>query len=316
MNKARKKLVFIVNPAAKNGLSLKTWKRIEARLYGIPHAVYFTEYGRHAAILAKEAADRHRGPLLIVAVGGDGTIHEVANGIMHVSHVTLGYVPAGSGNDFARGYLLPSHPDRCIELILTLLDKEGLPFDAGIYTGRGGQAGYFVNSLGAGFDAAISMKANQAPVKKWLNYLYLGKCIYVFYLFAELFRYKPGKLELELDGEKLQFGRAWFVTVSNQPYYGGGMMIAPKADPSDGLLNVLVASGLSRMKLLMVFITVFWGGHTRFREVNVFTAKKVSIAFEDLVLVHADGEQAGTTPVDIQVSPAGWHLAQGTRECI
>lgn len=301
----KRTLVFIVNPAAKNGQALKMWRNLKERLAEIPHTALLTQYKGHATKLAEEAASNQVEPLLIVAVGGDGTIHEVINGVVGCPHVTVAYIPAGSGNDFARGFKLPTKANKSIETILELLNAPGNLYDAGFFEGSG-EKGYFVNSLGAGFDAVISKKANEAWLKKWL-----GKGIYAFYLLVELFRYPTSKLELIIDGESHIFERTWFVTVSNQPFYGGGMIIAPNANPDDGMLNVFVASELSKVKLLLVFMTVFWGGHTRFKEVNTFLAKKVTIKFSDAVPVHADGEEAGITPVCVEIKCNCWRIMNG-----
>jgi diacylglycerol kinase (ATP) len=103
-----------------------------------------------------------------------------------------------------------------------------------------------------------------------------------------------------IDGKEYRFENTWFVTVSNQPYYGGGMKISPDASVVDGKLNITVVSNLSRFKFLMVFITVFWGGHIRFKEVTSFDGKNISIVTEEKVYVHADGEYIGETPLEIK----------------
>ena len=112
--------------------------------------------------------------------------------------------------------------------------------------------------MGAGFDASIAVKASRSPVKKWLNYLGLGQSIYAFYLIVEIFTYKPGAVEIIVDGTRKTYEKTWFITVSNQPYYGGGMQISPSAHPQDGQLHMIVVHHLSRIKLLFVFLSVFW----------------------------------------------------------
>ncbi|MFK4997393.1 diacylglycerol/lipid kinase family protein [Bacillus sp. N9] len=103
-----------------------------------------------------------------------------------------------------------------------------------------------------------------------MNYFSLGTAVYSVYLVRELFTYKPQTVELQVDDQRFRLEKTWFVTVSNQPFYGGGMKIAPNANPTDGELCVTVVHHLSKVKLLCVFISVFWGGHLRFKEVNQF----------------------------------------------
>ncbi|MDQ0343455.1 diacylglycerol/lipid kinase family protein [Lederbergia wuyishanensis] len=306
----KRKLIFIVNPAAKNGFSLRIWKKLSMQLKDIPYEVYFTEKTRDGTEIAKSLAMKHSHPLLIVAVGGDGTIHEVINGIMHFPHVTIAYIPAGSGNDFARGFGMPQDPKKSIEYIKELIDSHETLFDAGVYTTNQGVNGIFVNSVGAGFDALISMKGNQSKVKKWLNSISLGKLAYTYYIVKELFRYQPTTLTLEVDGETKKFEKTWFVTVSNQQYFGGGMKIAPHADPQDGEFNITVVHRLSKIKLLFIFVSVFWGGHLKYKEVVSFNGREISIDFDQPVRVHADGEDIAETPFYVKISPKSWGLIQ------
>lgn len=303
-----KKLVFIVNLAAKNGFSRKVWYNIERKFRAIQHSVYYTEKTGHAAMLAKKIAESTKDPLIIIAVGGDGTIHEVLNGAHPYDHITFGFIPTGSGNDFARGFKVPIKPDVCMEYIIDKMHGTGNQFDIGCYGGENTQGGYFVNSIGAGFDAVVSQRANKSPLKKWLNYLSLGNLIYALYLLLEIFRYRPSKLELIIDHKKHIFEKTWFVTVSNQPYYGGGMQIAPNADPQDGKFSIIIVHQLSKWKLLFVFMSVFWGGHLKFKEVAEYKGENIIIQFNDPVAVHADGENIGETPLDVRINSKKWTL--------
>lgn len=306
MSNINRKLFFIINPLAKNGLSYRVWEQIKGKLANIQYKAYFTEARGDATNIVKRIASTEKKELLFIAVGGDGTIHEVINGAISYPHAVVGYIPAGSGNDFARGYQIPLNPKKATEVILTLLNESAESFDAGCYTGK--QSGYFINSIGAGFDAEISRKANGSKMKKWLNIFSLGSLIYVFYLIMELFRYQPTTLNLIIDGKKEVFYRTWFVTVSNQPFYGGGMKIAPKADPQDGEFNIVVVHNLSRIKLLFVFISVFWGTHINYKEVDLYKGKNISINYSSPLPAHADGENIGETPLFIKLSKHRWRV--------
>jgi diacylglycerol kinase family enzyme len=125
--------------------------------------------------------------------------------------------------------------------------------------------------------------------------------VYVYFLLKKLFTYKTSTIDLSIDGGKHIFEQTWFVTVSNQPFYGGGMKIAPAAEPDDGLFDITIVQRLSRWKLLLVFVSVFWGKHIYFKEVKTYRGRDVSIHSQVKLFVHADGEHIGFTPLDINL---------------
>ncbi|CAH2717001.1 Putative lipid kinase YtlR [Neobacillus rhizosphaerae] len=300
-------IYFIINPKAGNGHCFKIWGKIEAQLKAeqVPYLAFFTEYPGHAKKLASQIAVKNDNEKLIIAVGGDGTMHEVMNGVIKHKNITLGFIPGGSGNDFSRGFLIPSDPLEALKVLLRLMKHEPALIDAGKMTMKDDTEHYFINNMGAGFDAIIAYKVNHSRIKAVLNKLSLGRLVYVFFLLKELFTYKTATIDLSIDGQKHIFEKTWFVTVSNQPYYGGGMKIAPDAQPDDGQLDITVVQQLSRWKLLLVFISVFWGKHIHFKEVKTFKGRMVSIHSSASLYVHGDGEHLGYTPLNIDIKVKG-----------
>ena len=300
-----KKIYFIVNPKARNGYCMTIWKKVETELKSkqLAYLAFFTEYPGHAKVLAHQIAKKNPAQTTIVAVGGDGTVHEVMNGIIHFNHITLGFIPGGSGNDFSRGFQIPSDPEEALKMIIRLLYNEASSLDIGKVTMQDKTNHFFINNMGAGFDALISYEVNLSPVKGLLNKLSLGRLVYVYFLLKKLFTYKTSTIDLSIDGQSHIFEHTWFVTVSNQPYYGGGMKIAPGAKPDDGLFDITVVHKLSRFKLLMVFISVFWGKHIHFKEVKTFKEQDISIQPATPLFVHADGEHIGYTPLMLKLQP-------------
>jgi diacylglycerol kinase (ATP) len=295
-----KQMYFIINLQAKNGRCRKVWEQIEQQLAetGTLYKACFTEYSGHAVELTKSIAqDEHGEEKTIVVVGGDGTLHEVVNGAAGNSKLTIGFIPGGSGNDFSRGFGIPQDPIAALKLILE--EKPKTVVDTGRISG-GSKCHYFINNMGVGFDAAISEAANHSKLKAKLNLLSLGSLAYAFIVIKKLFTYQCTDMWINIDEQEKQFKQVWFVTLANQVYYGGGMKIAPNASATDGLLDVIVVHNLSRWKLLFVFISVFWGGHTEYKEVRMFKGKKVSIQTQKPVIVHADGEIIGNTPMKIE----------------
>ncbi|WP_040207589.1 diacylglycerol/lipid kinase family protein [Neobacillus jeddahensis] len=296
-------IYFIVNPKARNGYCMKTWKKIEDHLKGenLTYLAFFTDYPGHAQVLSSQIAAKSQENTLIIAVGGDGTMHEVMNGVVHDKHITLGFIPGGSGNDFSRGYHIPADPVEALSCILRLMKQKASAIDIGKITLQDASKHYFINNMGAGFDAIISYEVNQSKMKALFNKLSLGRLVYVYFLIKKLFTYKTSTIDISIDGKKHIFDKTWFVTVSNQPYYGGGMKIAPAAEPDDGLFDITVVHQLSRLKLLLVFISVFWGKHIHFKEVKSFKGRVVSVHSPTSLHVHADGEQIGYTPLNIDL---------------
>ncbi|MGG3466401.1 diacylglycerol kinase family protein [Neobacillus pocheonensis] len=298
-----KQIYFIINPKARNGHCFNIWRNVETQLEKekISYLAFFSEYPGHAKIIASQIAASNKEKKVIIAVGGDGTIHEVMNGIVNNINITLGFIPGGSGNDFSRGFLIPSDPLEALHVICRLMKRDAQSIDAGKMTMEDQSVHYFINNMGAGFDASIAHEVNQSPIKAWLNKLSMGRLVYVYFLLKKLFTYKTSTIDLSIDGKKHIFEQTWFVTVSNQPYYGGGMKIAPQAEPDDGLFDITVVHKLSRLKLLLVFISVFWGKHIHFKEVKTFKGKVVSIHSNSSLFVHGDGEHIGFTPLTIHL---------------
>lgn len=300
-----KKLYFIVNVAARNGKSMFIWNRLLHILEKekVVYEVYYTKYHGHAIEIAEMIAGEKKDVASIIAVGGDGTIHEVVNGaLMHMDKpIKVGFIGAGSGNDFARGYHLPKNPEAALKFILENRDCSFSNYDIGKYTLLNQQPKFFISSLGIGFDAEVSKIANQSNLKKFLNKLRLGFLTYALILIKVLFTYKTKKVQISIDGNTEIYDKVWFITISNQPFYGGGMKISPSALPNDGILNITIVHQLSRLKLLSVFLSVFWGGHRNFSEVKMLTGKQIEIKSEEDMLVHADGELVGNLPIKIHI---------------
>ncbi|OOE04326.1 diacylglycerol kinase [Anoxybacillus kestanbolensis] len=296
-------LYFIVNPSAKNEKCKKTWKKIERTLrhHHIRYHVVFTKAQGDGTKLAQQIAEHTHEPFILIAVGGDGTMHEVMNGIAMYDHVTVGYIPAGTGNDFARGIKLSITWRKALSQMLSSVEGMHVDsYDIGAF--KSAKQGVFVNNVGCGFDAHISRKVNASKWKQILNRLYLGKFVYVFYLLKEMFLYKPTVIQLTVDQKQYTFSNAWLVTVANHPYYGGGMKIAPFAQSNDQHLDVVVVDNISRLKLLALFVTVFWGGHIKMKEVHTFRGKYIHICSNTSLPLHADGEQIGEGEITISAN--------------
>ncbi|SFS37146.1 diacylglycerol/lipid kinase family protein [Marininema halotolerans] len=288
-------IVFIVNPISGKGKARKMWPVLEHHLQqkNVSYQWYFTERPGHGIELAQQAAlDQAE---IVVAVGGDGTVHEVANGISGFDTI-LGYIPLGSGNDYARAQSIPWNPIAALERILA---QRTTLRDTADFIGTEKNEGRMVNTAGIGFDGSVTKWVNQFPLKKWL-----GKLSYVVGVLRVLGRFRPTAVTIHVDGKEHHFQKTWLIAVANIPYYGGGMKICPDASDQDGLLDICVVDGISKGMLLFMFPRVFLGNHIQHPAVHIFQARQVRIEAKHDLMVQIDGESKGKTPIEFTVNPS------------
>lgn len=300
-----KKYFFIIN--ANNAKAVKTFNSLKKAMdqEDIPYRTFYTEYSGHAIEIAKKITYINKDLIkAVIAVGGDGTIHEVFNGIKDHKSIPLGFISGGSGNDIVR--VLTKEVKGVKRQISYLKRNRIIKADSGIMqlTGRSKNSQAFISAIGIGLDGEVAKYTNEAIYKKYLHKLKLGTLAYVFTLFKVLRFYRPGTMEIKIDGREHVFHNVWLVAVGNMPYYGGGMKICPEAKYNDGILDVCVVHNLSILKLLLLFISVFWGGHVKVQGVSQFKGKDIAITTKQPVAIHADGEYKGTTPVEIEIQPS------------
>lgn len=280
------KLYFIVNPVAGDGKGIKKVNKIRERL-SICHEVFITEYAGHAKKIIEQLPDE---PALIIVVGGDGTIHEVIEEI-HNKPITLGVVPSGSGNDFSRHFGAYTNTDQINDW---MKNKNIKVSDLGSMHGDDNYS--FINNGGIGFDAFVVRSVNHSKLKKQLNRIGLGKLAYVYYLIVALFTFKTFELTVHMKSKKEVFKNVWFYTASNQPYFGGGMKIAPNSKADDQLLDITIVHNISKWKILSLFVTVFFGKHTRLKGVHQFQTDEITVEVNQPLYGHLDGEEVQISP--------------------
>lgn len=288
--------IFIINPIAGNGRA----KTIHLQLIQDPNysslqpVHYYTTYRGHAEVIAqqiqaKQGSKRVKG---IVVIGGDGTLHEVVNGLK-MNHLPLSFIPGGSGNDFARGNTLIKNPKKTLKAIKN--NTKTLDYWLGLYQTSDAPHRHFVNCLGFGFDAVVATSANRSPYKKVFNKFNLGRVIYLFTLIKELIFFTPTSITVELDGVKKEFSHCLLFSVNNHPFIGGGMKINPQAKNQAEKYSIIVIDSISKWKVLALFSTVFIGQHVNFKEVSTFQAREIKITSQRSIPFQVDGETGSTT---------------------
>ena len=263
---------FIVNPAAARGKCLREAAKVDAfcKEQVLDYVLVYTEKTGDAIQFAREGRDTFD---CIVAVGGDGTINEVANGMIG-GRAKLGVVPVGSGNDFIKALDIPVQPDKALK---NLIPMKTQAIDVG-------QAGtrYFLNGLGIGFDAWV--------VQETLGIKRLrGMAIYLFAVLKTIYSYNPPLVNLvynEVNREENLF----LVTVGNGISLGGGFKLTPNAVIDDGLFDLNIVRNLNKWEIYQNLISVFSGKHIYLPQVTADRTDQLKITSKEGFAVHADGE--------------------------
>ncbi|MFJ7665523.1 diacylglycerol/lipid kinase family protein [Lysinibacillus sp. NPDC097195] len=289
-------VLFIVNESAGNGKGKLVWNRLQQQLT-INYEVAFTQYEGHGQEIANQWARKDDSSKLIIIVGGDGTVHEVVSGIVHNHSVVVGVVSAGSGNDFAR-YFPTFKNAKQIEVYVTT-DFDSVSMDIGELHLGTMQQEKFVNNAGLGFDAYVTKFINKSRLKYYLNKIGLGKLSYAAAVVKGLFSFTCFDVTVRANNQTLHFQNVWFVATSNQPFFGGGMKISPQSKANDGKIECTIVHNISRIKLLLIFATVFFAKHTKFQAITFLHSNHFDIiVHHQNVDCHTDGNYIGTIGQD------------------
>jgi len=286
------KTLIILNPQARHGETAKLVPVIRTLLTNVPHDLVITERAGTAVELAADA----EGYDAVVAVGGDGTVHEVLNGLMRIpsaSRPALGLIPTGSGNDTRRTMGVPEDLTRAI-VALTTGSRRFL--DVGVCNGT-----YFNNSFAAGLDAKVTAKAVEYKVTKGRDGLWLYLTALLNVLFNDLDSFD---LTVQFDDLPAAHRDTLIVAVTNGPTYGGGFFITPDAVPDDGLFDVCMIDPLSLPQALMRLPFVITGKHTRMKPVHMSRHSSLVIACEHPIPAQIDGEVLLERKYEITMLPA------------
>jgi diacylglycerol kinase (ATP) len=296
-------VVFVVNPASGNGAAGKTWERTRelAAARGLDGDALITEAPGHDVELARGAAES--GARLVVAVGGDGTINEIVNGLLAAgtSEVELAVVPRGTGDDFARTFGIPTDVESAVAVAA---NGQARPVDVGRATyavDEGTAERYFANFAGAGISGAIARRG--ARTSRRLG----AKAAYMWATVAVFLRWSSVPMRIELDGE-IREGPMFEVVVSNGIYAAGGMKIAPEARPDDGQFDAVLIGDVSKADFVTTFPKIYRGRHTSHPKIDVVRASTIAVDASQPLPVVLDGEQPGTTPARFEIVPGALKL--------
>jgi diacylglycerol kinase (ATP) len=291
--------VVVVNPAAGAGRTERRWSglRDELRRHGLVFDWAPTTGCGSGTALARAAVEAGAG--LVVAVGGDGTLSEVVNGVTRddAPRAAVGALLTGRGRDAVRNLGLASDvrvaARRLVEGTDARLDLVRADWPDGVRR-------YAAGSAGAGFDARVAHRAARGGGR--------GTVPYLLAVMRTLAAHAPVGAEIDVDGAPAWSGRLTLAVAANGPYFGGGMRIAPAADVADGVLDLVVLGDVGRLELLRRLPAVYRGAHVGHPAVTVTRARRVALRTATPVPVHVDGEAAPPTPVGFVACPGALRL--------
>ncbi|MGZ4353207.1 MAG: diacylglycerol/lipid kinase family protein [Gaiellaceae bacterium] len=297
------KAAFLVNPASAGGSTGRRWPELAHRAaqLGLAGDVFMSENAGHMTHLARGAA--LDGYELLVVVGGDGTLNEVANGIGDLEEPpAVALVPRGTGRDFARTFGIGSDFDAAVR---TALEGEERVLDLGriAYRAWNGEdaEGWFVNIGGAGISGAIAKRANDSTK------VFGGRLSYLVAIVAVFLRWQVCEMTVDVDGER-RSGLMHEVFVANGAFLGGGLHMCPEADPGDGLFDVLLLGHLTKRDLAFTLPKAYKGKHLPHPKAELLRGRVVTVDAEQPLPVQLDGEQPGTTPARFEIVPGALKL--------
>jgi len=293
-------LILIVNPHSANGSTGRRWPAIEDKLRSLlpPFDVAFTERVGHATAIAREAAGRYG---CVALVGGDGTVNEVANGLIADdrplrSDLALGVICRGTGSDFIRTLGIPRDLEGAAERLAMGQMRE---IDVGKIRFRspdGSEAvRYFLNEADIGMGAVVCDRVNRSS--KRLG----GRLSFLRAILITTLTYRGHLVALSLDGapaQQMLLGNAWF---ANGQYSGGGIRMAPRARPDDGLLDVVCMGDMSRLQKVVSFPKLRSGAFVDLPQVTYHTARRIEAESAATVGISTEGEVIGTLPATFEL---------------
>ena len=306
-------LHFIVNPTSRSGKGKKIWKELLpiVKHSSIEYDVHMTEGPGDAARLAAQLSENaDRAVDAYVVTGGDGTLNEVANGLMNGSdrQPLIGFIPTGSGNDFARNMQISADPQEALHDILHARQMKEI--DSGTVTCSNGDHAFLV-SAGIGYDADVCDLIAKSTSKNFFNKLHIGSVAYTWLGLKQAALYQKANGTITFDGNiTMDLKDVAFISFQNVCTEGGGWPFAPDARPDDGVLDICIVATKSRFKFAAALISSKMNGrHRNNSAVHIIKSKSAHLKLDKKLTVHTDGEILGEyDELTVRCDPASLRL--------
>ena len=287
--------ILIANPISGKGKAKTVAEQAHTALTAANHngQVKLTTGTKDAKRFAQDAVSN--GIRWVIVCGGDGTLHEVVNGIATVPDVTLGLIPCGRGNDLATAIRIPRKPQHAIQTLLTGTTKS---IDLGRVRSENGSEHYFTTITTCGYDTEVSRRAAARTTP------FSGTASYVYAAVATLSDYECPFVRIEGDFGSYE-GPILLAATGSTSSYGGGFKIVPNARFDDGLFDVCIIRTVPSSTVLRLMVTLFWGGHVSHPAVEIHRTRSLKIETDPPVMLFADGEPMCETPATIEIIKHG-----------
>ncbi|NLJ96619.1 MAG: diacylglycerol kinase family lipid kinase [Clostridiales bacterium] len=286
---------FIINPRASSGKGIRYWWTVKQELdrLNISYTASFTKKMGHAMELVRNICQNYEGIKNIVVLGGDGTFNEVINGIDVFEKVLLGYIPSGSSNDLARSLKIPKNPLKALSNVLK--PNKFIHLDYGEIKFYDKELGSrkFGCSSGIGYDANVCYEAqsSSSKLKAKLNQISAGKLVYLMIAIKQLFSTKFIDARVIVDGYKqTEYKKVLLIANMIHKFAGGGLMMAPSADPTDGKLSICLVHDLPKALVALFLPSIIFGKHIHLKGVETFNCSSIEIISSRESSIHTDGE--------------------------
>ncbi len=294
----KRKWFVIINPTSGNGSAKKLWPKIEQLLltYQFNFDFAFTAFKKHSVELIHSAVNQ--GFKNIICVGGDGTLHNIINGIMTQkevvsSSIVVGVIPIGTGNDWVKTYNIPKDIEMAIQIIKNgNISKQDLGEIA--FLNQSKPSVYFNNLAGTGFDGYVVSKVGK--------YKHFGVLAYLFGTMMGLFSFKNFETEVSFDSEKITV-KSLMILIGLCKYSGGGMQLTKTPNPSDGFFDISIVGDFSKWDILKNIPHLFNGKIVNSYKVQSVKAKNIIIKItkENMPYIQADGELLGVGNIKVSI---------------
>ncbi|GGF05790.1 diacylglycerol kinase [Halobacillus andaensis] len=287
--------IVITNPKAGNGKAKRLLEAIQKdELFTLKNCRSFqTEFAGHGKTLIESVLRTHHTPVTgIIVIGGDGTLHEAVNGLINYPDLPIGFIPSGSGNDFARGLGLRLQGVELFRKLVTCPNASRIRIGqvTCIHHNQKTKDYYFLNSLGTGLDSEIAFLSNDSHFRKQVKKWRISRLQYVIALFKTMKKFKHVEAEVDINGRRVKYKSFVLTTIANHPFFGKGMKIAPKADVNSSSFSVILIEPLAKWRIVVLFLSVFMGVHTKLRKVHELSGSSINIKSTVPILLQLDGQ--------------------------